>query len=937
MSELESLHFSVGILGISGGSLLLLVTNYADSPGGDIFPHTALGILLLIISALLSYAGIRRSLSHTQLLSSLCLTVSALWCGLGLVHILVGQEVLTPEELRSSLVPGLAAFTLALLLIGIVALSVEKAVLCVIALSISLACAHQIAGLSATGFGQSATAANYLFVCLVGIYFGFGRLLSFITHGKVEPPGTGLKREAALKKAQNYHCNDIVLVGLVMNLLSASVLACPVIGVVPQLFTGHVPWLWTAGVFQLAVCLLSFRAGDTLAATFYGFTALLRFAEGYSALLHFYSIKPISPVPFPTVFSVLFFILALFSCQKSLLEGLYQLFFVAYCIAIAARPQGFFHGGTQGVQAAIFVVSAGMLFVTAFNMVSTRKILTGQGYFKALATRINGVTLRPHDKDLHAPHLGYSKYADAELLGHACSVLAAFAITATVGDRSPLSVLILPWVVVAGGVLHLLCGSVAFSRGKTFESTAFILYGVMWTVWGLTRYGGLYGETRGFNVAVGIISFILFNCLVTVAALFVNLAWFLYAITFQLILISFLLDAIGALPYGYDIGVTIIFGLVSFYCFLAHIFNSTFQVPQIPMGKPLVKSNGVGGDKDICPHEPARKATSVRKIAEIMKNGGICGMPTDTVYVLVAACNRPDAVVKAYKVKKQAEDRPMSLWISSIKQLDPVRHLLSPLLLDFMQAAWPSSISMVILRGPWMDPFGLGEAAKHIGTPQSIAIRNPDCAVATHLINLVGPIAVTSANPTGEADTTHHNQVYAKLGDKVDGVLCDGPSPENIASTVVDCTKIETGHIGFFRVGLIPKSKVFQIFEEVQKRHTRGQVNSAFEDDLSDTQRDTSLFLHEVPTEQQSGMPSDAPIYPKEQQKGVQMASAEPKGQENHDIKNILRSKIPLPMLVCLIKCAIAVAHPIRHTSIVPFRNFLKFLKILATSKLLTH
>lgn len=35
--------------------------------------------------------------------------------------------------------------------------------------------------------------------------------------------------------------------------------------------------------------------------------------------------------------------------------------------------------------------------------------------------------------------------------------------------------------------------------------------------------------------------------------------------------------------------------------------------------------------------------------AEIMKNGGICGMPTDTVYVLVAACNRPDAVVKAYK------------------------------------------------------------------------------------------------------------------------------------------------------------------------------------------------------------------------------------------------------------------------------------------------
>ncbi|KAF3838178.1 hypothetical protein F7725_009946 [Dissostichus mawsoni] len=789
---------------------MLLVNNYASSPVKDFIPHTALGILLLIIAVLLAYAGICRSLSHAQLFSSVCLTVSALWCGSGLVHILVGQGVLQPSELRVSLVPGLAAFTLALLVIGGVAIAVKKAVLFLIAFCISLACAHQIAGLSAVGFGQSATAANYLLVCLVGVYFGFGRLLSIITHGKVEPPGTGLKKKAELETEQN-QCSDAVSVCLVMNLLSASVLACPLLGVVPRLSVGHVPWLWTAGVFQLGMCVLFYRAMDTLAATFYGFTAILRFAEGYSALLSFYSIQPFSPVPFPAVFSVLFSILAVFSCQKSLVEGLYQLFFAAYCIAIAAQPQGFFQGGTQGVQGAIFVLSAGMLLMTTFNMVSTTMIPTGQGCFKALVARIQGLTLRAHDKELHAPHLGYSKYADAEVLGHACSVLAAFAVTATVGDRNPLSVLVLPWVVVAGGGLQLLCGSVAFARGKTFESTVFTLYGVMWAVWGLTRYGGLYGETRGFHVAVGIISFMLFNCLVTVAALFLNVAWFVYALTFQLILISFLLDAVGSLPYGYDIGVTIIFGLVSFYCFLAHIFNNTFQSPQMPLGKALVKLSGVGGGADV-------------------------------------SCNRPDAVIKAYKVKKQAEDRPMSLWISSIKQLEPVRHLLSPLLLDFMEAAWPSSISMVIPRGPWMDTFGLGDAAKHIGTPQSIAIRNPDCSVATHLINMVGPIAVTSANPTGEADTTHHNQVYAKLGKKVDGVLCDGPSPENIASTVVDCTKIETGHIGFFRVGLVPKSKVLQIFEEVQMRHRHGQTNPAFEDDvhLSDIQRDKSFVMEDA-------------------------------------------------------------------------------------------
>ncbi|XP_037530997.1 uncharacterized protein si:ch211-153b23.4 [Nematolebias whitei] len=832
MAHSNSLHLSVGILGIFGGSLLLLVNSYASSPQNDFIPHTALGILLLIISALIAYAGVYHSLSHAQLFSTLCLTISALWCGSGLVYILVGQGVLQLTDLKSSLVPGLAAFTLALFVIGSVALFVKKPVLVLIGMGISLACAHQIAALCAVGFGQSATATNYLLVCLVCLYFGFGRLLPMITHGKVRPPGTGLKQKAELKMEQNQACAGAASVGLVMNLLSASVLACPLLGVVPTLFVGHVPWLWTAGVFQLVMCVLFYRAMDTLAATFYGFTALLKFAEGYSALLSLYSIQPFSPVPFPVVFAVLFSVLSLFSCQKSLLEGIYQLFFVAYCISIAAQPKGFFQGGTQGVQGAIFVATALLLFITTFNMVSSTLIPTGRSIFRTLLTRMQKVTLRSLDKEQHVPHLGYSKYADAEVLGHACNVLAAFAITSTVGDRNPLTLLVLPWAVMAGGVLQLLCGSVAFARGKTFESTVFMLYGMMWTVWGLTRYGGLYGETRGFNVAVGIISFMLFNLLVTVAALFVNVAWFVYAFTFQLILISFLLDAVGSLPYGYDIGVTIIFGLISFYCFLAHLFNSTFKSPQIPLGSPLVNVGGVGGGTDVCPHVPARKAISVKQIAEIMKNGGICGMPTDTVYVLVAACNRPDAVVKAYKVKKQAQDRPMSLWISSVKQLEPVRHLLSPLLLDFMEAAWPSSISMVIPRGPWMDIFGLGDAAKHIGTPQSIAIRSPDCAVATHLINLVGPIAVTSANPTGEADTTHHNQVYAKLGKKVDGVLCDGPSPENIASTVVDCTKIETGNIGFFRVGLIPKSKVLEIFEEVQNRHKQGQTNAGFHYDL---------------------------------------------------------------------------------------------------------
>ncbi|KAL2077578.1 hypothetical protein ACEWY4_027082 [Coilia grayii] len=859
-AEIQSLHYSVGVLGISGGALLLLVNGYGGAPG--LISSTALGILLLIIAALLAYSGVRRSLSAAPLFTCVCLTVSALWCGSGLVYILVGEDIVNiTSGLRNAMIPGLAAFTLALFILALVAVLAKEVVLFILALTISLACAHQIAGLANNSFGQAATAANYLLVCFVGAYFGSGRLLSYITRGNVHLPGTGPIDKSGQTKSQGLDTGDVVAVGLVMNLLSASVLACPIVGVVPTLFQGLVPWLWTAGVFQLGVCLLCYRGLDVISATFYGFMAILRFAEGYSVLVaDLTNIQPYSPVPFPTVFAILFFVLALFSFQRSLVDSFYQLFFVAYSIAIAAQPEGFFQGGTQGVQAAIFVATALMLLVTINNKASAYKIPTGDGLLKALTTRAGSLALRSQDKDFHAPYLGYSKYADAEILGHACSVLAAFAITATVGSEGPLAVLVLPWAVVSGGLLQLLCGSVAFSRGKTLESAAFIMQGFMWTVWGLTRFGGLYGSTRGFSVAVGIISFMLFNCLVTVAALFLSVAWFAYAFAFQLILISFLLDAVNALPYGYDIGVTIIFGLVSFYCFLANLFNTTFQKPQMPLGAPLIKLGGKG--RDNCPHLPSRKATSVMEIAEIMKNGGICGMPTDTVYVLVAACNRPEAVEKAYKTKQHAGDRPMSLWVSSIKQLEPVRAQINPLLWDLMEAAWPSSISLVIPRAPWMEFFGLKDSSKYIGTPQSIAIRNPDCTVATQLISLVGPIAVTSANPTGEADTTHHNQVYAKLGDQVDAVLCDGPSPENIASTVVDCTKIDSGNIGFFRVGLIPKSKVLQLFEDVQKKHKHGQMNPGFETDIADSVGSNREVFEEVTTDEETTVETDHTQHP---------------------------------------------------------------------------
>jgi len=67
-------------------------------------------------------------------------------------------------------------------------------------------------------------------------------------------------------------------------------------------------------------------------------------------------------------------------------------------------------------------------------------------------------------------------------------------------------------------------------------------------------------------------------------------------------------------------------------------------------------------------------------------------------------------------------------------------------------------------QGQWLENLGIGDANQLVGRPDSIAVRMPDNCVTSYLVDQTGPVATTSANPTGEADTTHHLQVLAKLG-----------------------------------------------------------------------------------------------------------------------------------------------------------------------------
>ncbi|XP_070818274.1 putative threonylcarbamoyl-AMP synthase [Chaetodon trifascialis] len=133
-----------------------------------------------------------------------------------------------------------------------------------------------------------------------------------------------------------------------------------------------------------------------------------------------------------------------------------------------------------------------------------------------------------------------------------------------------------------------------------------------------------------------------------------------------------------------------------------------------------------------------------------------------------------------------------------------------------MKNVYPGGISCIVSKGDWLFKLGVGPAYDRVGTRDSIMIRVPDHTVTGHLCDITGPLAITSANPSGEADSTHHSMIIDRLGHKIQGVLCDGDSNEVVGSTVVNCLKIDEGIIVIVREGCVPAVKIRQIFDRVK-------------------------------------------------------------------------------------------------------------------------
>jgi tRNA threonylcarbamoyl adenosine modification protein (Sua5/YciO/YrdC/YwlC family) len=173
-------------------------------------------------------------------------------------------------------------------------------------------------------------------------------------------------------------------------------------------------------------------------------------------------------------------------------------------------------------------------------------------------------------------------------------------------------------------------------------------------------------------------------------------------------------------------------------------------------------------------------AMDVSAAARAIKRGELVGVPTDTVYGLAADPYDEAALEKLYSLKGREDNKPIAILVASLEQ-GLLLGAMSDRALDLADKYWPGPVTLVV---PRLDtaPQWLGDLSK-----RTIGLRCPDHPVALELLEMTGPLAVTSANLSSDDPTQSAADARATFGDEVLTYL-EGPAGGGAPSTLVDLT-----------------------------------------------------------------------------------------------------------------------------------------------------
>jgi L-threonylcarbamoyladenylate synthase len=196
----------------------------------------------------------------------------------------------------------------------------------------------------------------------------------------------------------------------------------------------------------------------------------------------------------------------------------------------------------------------------------------------------------------------------------------------------------------------------------------------------------------------------------------------------------------------------------------------------------------------------AKDPTAQSRALAVLKGGGLVAFPTDTVYGLGALAFDAAAVGRIYEAKNRPVEKAIPVLIAEIDDLSKVTLNVPQCAVKLASRFWPGPLTLVVGKHP-----DLPEA---VSAGRTVGVRVPDHMVARQLLRAVGPLAVTSANLSGQPSPCTAQDVFAQLGGRIMLIIDGGRTPGGVPSTMVDCVSetpriLRAGPILEYEIGAV--------------------------------------------------------------------------------------------------------------------------------------
>ena len=174
----------------------------------------------------------------------------------------------------------------------------------------------------------------------------------------------------------------------------------------------------------------------------------------------------------------------------------------------------------------------------------------------------------------------------------------------------------------------------------------------------------------------------------------------------------------------------------------------------------------------------AEAKNTISHAVDVLQQGGVVAFPTDTVYGLGALAFDEDSIRRLYRIKGREHTKAIAVLISEADALNQIAEAPSEAAMRLARRFWPGPLTLVLPRNQ--------RVPEALAAGESIGVRVPDHPFALALLKAAGPMGVTSANRSGEANASTAVEVLAQLEGRAHLVVDGGTAPRGVPSTVVD-------------------------------------------------------------------------------------------------------------------------------------------------------